>query len=195
MLGDYSSIAEDLEYLTRDWHSEIESADLRRGSSVVRRLLVDGGNARLLLDAWRAYGFNGQPIVRGPDLMEDVKGPLKTVSWASAGGIRVRSSAGAVGAVVVYNVGPSPVPEVKHSISYDPYPEWSLAEYVQAACAITEGELILRREMIKYFANYLGGVHLNVSGKVHRKDSDMIRRIERRLKRLKIDGFERRGRT
>jgi hypothetical protein len=129
MLGDYSSIAEDLEYLTRDWHSEIESADLRRGSSVVRRLLVDGGNARLLLDAWRAYGFNGQPIVRGPDLMEDVKGPLKTVSWASAGGIRVRSSAGAVGAVVVYNVGPSPVPEVKHSISYDPYPEWSLAEY------------------------------------------------------------------
>ena len=45
-------VAEDLDYLFRDWNQDIDDASLRRSSPVLRALLVDG----LLAQAARQVG-------------------------------------------------------------------------------------------------------------------------------------------
>jgi hypothetical protein len=56
--------AEDLRHLRRDWGGKITVEELRRGTPVLRRLLVENhyGNA------WRAVGFEKQPTVKAIDL-------------------------------------------------------------------------------------------------------------------------------
>lgn len=190
------TVVEDLEYLRDEWVADLDEPGLRRGSAVVRRLLVDGGNAQVLRHAWRAAGFQGEPSVRAIDLLDQVDGPLSTVDWASAGGVAVDAHPGRVGHTIVYNVGrsgPNGEPIATSSITYDPLPLFGVSDWLEQPCAVIRGELIRRREMIKYVANFLGGVHLDSGKKVHARDKDLVRRVEAWLDRLKIDGFGKSG--
>lgn len=186
------AVAEDLEYLRDGWPTDMTVSEVRRGSATLRRLLVDGGSAQVLLGAWRAVGFDGQPSVQAQDLLAQIHSPLGTVDWATSGGVSVPGSEHLVGRVVVYNTGqagPHGEPTVHPRVDYTPWPEVSLQQYVEAPCSVISGETIKRREMLKYVANYLGGVHLARGRKVHARDRDMIRRIEAWLDRIEIKGF------
>lgn len=57
------AVAEDLEYLAQ-WGSDISNADIRRGTAVLRRLLVEDAYGT----AWRAVGEVKQPSLPGVDL-------------------------------------------------------------------------------------------------------------------------------
>ena len=58
------NVAADIEHLRNAWSTAPNQHELRRSSSVLRRLLVEGELGR----AWRAAGFKGEPRVKAPDL-------------------------------------------------------------------------------------------------------------------------------
>ncbi len=189
-------VAEDLEYLRIGWSTGMDDAELRRGTAILRRLLVDGGHCRNLLAAWRAAGFDGQPTVRVSPFPGDLEHPLKHVSWGTAGGLMAPGTTVLAGRTIVFDVGPAgPDGEPTARTEYDPTPppKMRITDYVSAPCAVAYGEVITRREMIKYVANYLGGVHLGLGIKTPSSDKDMIRRIEAWLDRLTVSGFGKEG--
>ena len=61
------ALAEDIEFF-RIWWEGAESPNdvaIRHGSSVLRRLFVEGAAGR----AWRKLGFEKTPTLQGPDLL------------------------------------------------------------------------------------------------------------------------------
>ena len=56
------SVAEDVQYLAAEWNQDVTTAALRRGSSVLRRLLVNDD----FLRAWKAAGILGRPTIEAP---------------------------------------------------------------------------------------------------------------------------------
>lgn len=55
-------IAEDIEYFRDQWQDGTTNPELRRDTTILRRLMIDGGNGTLL-PVWRALGFEGQPTI------------------------------------------------------------------------------------------------------------------------------------
>jgi hypothetical protein len=76
-------VVSDLKYLRSEWNESIDDAALRRGSTVLRRLLVDGELQR----AWKLAGFPKEPQVTCSTL-KPVLGsvPIKGLRFAAAGG-------------------------------------------------------------------------------------------------------------
>lgn len=69
---------------------------------------------------------------------------------------------------------------------------WPLTDFMESAGAIVQGTVIKRREIIKYFANTEGGVHLDRSSRVRRKEEELvsrIRRLEGKIKAFGTDGL------
>ena len=64
------AVAQDLEHLNDEWGPETSDPDIRRGSSVLRRLLVEDVYGA----AWRAVGFSKQPKLIAVDLWNCVGG-------------------------------------------------------------------------------------------------------------------------
>jgi hypothetical protein len=58
-----TAVAEDLEYLS-GWGSEISNAEIRRGTAILRRLLVEDAYGT----AWRTVGRCKQPSLMAVDL-------------------------------------------------------------------------------------------------------------------------------
>ncbi len=58
------TVVEDLEQLQRSWTNSVSNGHMRRESTVLRRLLVDGEYSA----AWRLMGLPRSPLVRAPDL-------------------------------------------------------------------------------------------------------------------------------
>ena len=58
------TVIEDLEYLSSDWVKDISDPKVRRGSAILRRLLVEDAYGR----AWRAIGLQQQPKVIAVDI-------------------------------------------------------------------------------------------------------------------------------
>lgn len=168
-LDDYQlrSVAEDLEYLGTNWRDGASDPDLRRGSALLRRLLIDGGNG-ILFDLWHRLGFDGHPVVVAPSLSPQVRSAGNMVILAAAGGATVN---GMSVAGVLQSTGPI---EEEFSPVGSQLP---LLEFLAATSLIVSGEPVTRRELVKYFAHYLGGVHM--SPKVMKKEQDMVRRIRR----------------
>ena len=52
-------VAEDLNYLLNEWDQEISDDSLRRNSTVLRRLLVEGDYS----NAWRMIGLEKEPKI------------------------------------------------------------------------------------------------------------------------------------
>ena len=212
----YLSIAEDIEWLRDEWWLGSSAGPredrLRRGSTTLRLLLVD----QLAIKAWRHYGFDGQPIVHGPDLMAFASRreiPIPHIFSLVVGGGRVNNvdtamlgmyrkdnpDTGAkamddVGfAVVVTNVARR-VRQVPHPSDLDPIIEraWPINAYLDAPSAVFDGEIFARREIIQYFANFAGGAHLDKStrsNRAKRKRYELISQLDGRINSYDKDGL------
>ncbi len=167
-------VAEDLEYLKDQWGPDIQDPDIRRGSPVLRRLLVEG----LYGQAWRAMDFDKQPNVIAVDIYNLVDPEnLDDIVCIMAWGAHFR---GLVMALPCINKGNKPPELHTPPLRENGYPGeriFSLSEYIESVSGIAQGEVIKRREVIKYVANIKGGVHL--SQKRKRAEKTLVKKLER----------------
>lgn len=151
--------AEDLSFLRREWEQDVSDASLRRSSPILRRLLVEG----VLLRAWRDLGLAKQPTIRACSLEATVKNlALSNIRFAQAGGATYRGVT--VTPVIEYSYLP-PEQAVKafQSDPEGPDRDFSLKAFSEGTCIVARGTSISRNTLIKYIANKLGGVHLDLS--------------------------------
>ncbi len=197
-------VAEDIEWLQQCWANEpdnLTDADVRRGGATLRRLLLERGQGAIMA-AWRRCGFDGQPMVIGPDLLAllgqlghtvertatAVAGgvPISGVIYVATGAHRVDHSDGtsadaeegfavAVGAIAAL------VSKVGEDVPVTPYDanihrEWRLRDYIDAPGGIRVGKVITRRDIIQFFCKDGGGVHVDqLFGAVHaRKEGELL---------------------
>jgi len=175
------SVAEDLEYL-RKWGPEISDADLRRGTSVLRRLLVDG----IYSMAWRSIGFSKEPRLFAVDLVSLIDNwPLENIEFGIAGGAHLKGLQ--FGAMLLHR-GKPPAAEASLPVRENGYPGerfYNLSEYLASPSGIVGGECFTRLEVIKYIANVKGGVHLGTKqGKAETKQ--LIKKMSRMEKRILV---------
>jgi hypothetical protein len=177
------ALAEDIEFFRRWWEDADSPNDMaiRHGSSVLRRLLVEGTAGR----AWRKLGFEKTPTVQGPDLLglcQD-KGVKPALGHAVAGGIRldgvdwaligafrldnpttgISASADAGFAVLSTFIGRDALNTSQSPLDHLVERTWYLHDYLRAPGALRRGQLLSRSEVIKHMANDMGGVHLEKS--------------------------------
>ena len=166
-------VVEDLEYLRDQWSDSVADPEIRRGSALLRRLLVEDQFGR----AWRAADFEKQPAIVAPDL-EAMLGSFDRT------GVRVALAGGALhGGVYVAGItfvngseSPEPVKDATDGIFEHPF---ALTDYLASPCAYVQGESISRRDLIKYVANVRGGVHLTSGSHARRREQELIRRVGR----------------
>jgi len=184
----YSPVADEIEWLRDEWcvmFAPPSDSDLRRGSAALRLLLIYDG----ILMAWRHHGFEGQPMVYAPDveaLAREQGFELRHASAVFGGGGRVDGIESSMVAIVkAYNPETGRGPDddsgfaVKTTIvardargEYTTGPlhdfvrrPWKLKEYLRSVSLVRRGTSISRDEVVKYFANFAGGAHLDALGK------------------------------
>lgn len=187
------TVAEDLHYLKTGWVRNISDAEIRRGSAILRRLLVE----KRMGQAWREVGFEREPIILGGNLEAQLSGvDRSSIMVALAGGAEVQDWNGS--ALLFVKLKPYEnkppernfSPEEMEAIMAHPF---SLSQYVESECAVVQGQSIKRRELIKYMANVRGGVHLGKEITGQKMEDSLIRRI--RLLEGGVDAFQKSGLT
>lgn len=200
----WTSIADDIEWFEKEWCTLYEppsEAEIRRGSAALRRLLVEGWLGK----AWRHWGFEKQPSLAGPDLIallaeEGVEvrhvasliaggATLSGIQTAMLGLCRVDNPDTGVSADAEEGFAVKQI-SIMRDAREPPPPNNLLAlverriplsNYLDAAGAIRTGQVISRRDIVAYFANVGGGVHLgpskNRKDQVHQLIEDLINKI------------------
>jgi hypothetical protein len=212
----YKSVLEDLDWLRNTWWLEapdnLDSGDLRRGSSTLRLLLIDG----LLQRAWKHHGFQKQPTVTAPDLsgLAKVKGYRTelAIGVIAGGGRQNGIDASFIGAFRVDNPStgiPADAEEgfavsvtcIARNASDTPPPSpldplinriWTITDYLQSPGAVRRGEIISRQDIIEYFRNYAGGVHHDqvFSTRQHKRERyEFVQELERAVRADIRDGL------
>jgi hypothetical protein len=181
----YGSVAEDIEWFRDQWctvHIPPADDELLRGSAVIRSLLVE----KVVGRAWRHHGFHGQPRLLGPDveaLAEKHGFELRHAASLIAGGGTVNGiTAAMIASVRAFNeaTGNGPDDDEGFSVQVSSIlrdarePEtvpnelseltrklWPLSDYLESTAAVRVGTKISCRNIVKYFANYCGGVHMD----------------------------------
>jgi hypothetical protein len=174
------AVAEDLEYLA-SWSGDITDPEIRRGTAVLRRLLVEDAYGA----AWRAVGKTRQPTLIAIDMDLMVGGHANRMEIALAGGADFRGVKTAAMALHKSSapIGATPPPPIRP----DGYPFerlFSLSEYLRSTSGIVGGKSFNRREVIKYIANIKGGVHL--SAQARKKEAKLVERLGKAEKRFLI---------
>ena len=153
------SVAEDLVHL-RSWHDATPTADVRRGSAILRRLIVED----IYGAAWRAIGAQKQPKLVAVDLMIAIgNAPLSKVGAAFAGGALYRGAK--IGPIVmtVGNTDPGfGGPSIREA-GFTSEREFTLSEFVRSHSGYINGVFFTRGDVVKYIANVRGGVHVGGS--------------------------------
>ena len=174
------AVAEDLEYLAQ-WGSEITAAEIRRGTAVLRLLLVEDAYGT----AWRAIGQAKQPSLIAVDLDLLLGADANKVEYALAGGAHFR---GMHMACMLLNKGTNPIGgNPPAPIRQDGYPferTFTLSMYLSSNAGVVEGQKFNRREVIKYLANVKGGVHL--SAQQRKAEENLIARLGKIEKKMMI---------
>lgn len=183
---DAKLVADDLQYLQR-WNPDISDGEIRRGSAVLRRLLVED----VYSQAWRMVGKPQQPRLIAVDISTITRPEtINDVVYAIAAGAHFR---GIMTACMILNKGSKPVGSLGPPLSKDGYPgerEFTLSEYLSSSSGMVEGRAFSRREVIKYIANVRGGVHLGASEKkAERKLVARLGKIEKKLSIYTTDGL------
>lgn len=186
---DYDSliaIAEDLEYLAQ-WGSDITNAEIRRGTAILRRLLVEDSYGA----AWRAVGKIKQPSFPAIDLSLLLGNDASQVAYALAGGAHLRGVEMACMMVNKGNqpIGGTPPPPIRDG-GYPFERMFTLSEYLSSMSGFVDGRAFNRREVIKYLANVKGGVHL--SAQQRKEEEKLIARlgkIEKKIMLHNTDGL------
>lgn len=180
----YLPVAEDLRWLCETWldaPARLPDGELRRGSATLRGLLNDN----MVQRAWRYHGLEGAPTVVAPDLaalaahegMELRHAASLVAGGAIVGHVHISMvgvwradnattgvSADAdegfavkVGSIMRDTRGDGKVNSLTPLVEK----EWRLSAYLDAPAAVRRGQMISRKQIIDYFANYAGGVHLD----------------------------------
>jgi hypothetical protein len=211
----YRVTAEDIEWLRDVWWQSSRlptEPDIRRGSAVLRRLLLQGE----ILKVWHDHGFKEQPRVIGPDglaLAAAHNVRLEHAASMIVGGGRLNGiDAAMIGAFRVFNPATGHGPDAESgfavltsSILRDascPSPPcplrdmveraWRLTDYLSAPGAVRRGEIISRQLVIEFFANYAGGAHLDrISAMIRKKTAryELVAELERRVNADTMDGL------
>lgn len=167
------TVAEDIEYVAGEFGPSITTAALRRGSNVLRRLLVYDD----FLKARKAAGIPGKPVVEAPrgEVFLEIPGHSKVAVVVAGGG----EYAGIEAALAVINAGghPIPLPPGVNPLGH----VFGLGEFLNSIGIYVEGLRIRRRDIISYVANKLGGTHLDTrrSGKIKNKFEALDRNADR----------------
>lgn len=180
------AVAEDLEYLA-SWGAEITAAEIRRGTAVLRRLLVEDAYGT----AWRAIGLAKQPSLVAVNLDLLLGNDANHVVYALAGGANFR---GMQMACMVLNKGDRPVggnpPTPIRKGGYPFEAAFTFSEYLASKSGVVEGHSFNRREVIKYLANVKGGVHLSAQQrKAEEKLIARLGKIEKKMMVHNTDGL------
>lgn len=188
-----NTVIEDLEFFRDEWEGDISEAAVRRGSAILRRLLVEGNLGK----AWRATEYVKEPNIVGVNLDLQIDALNKGKIYVALAGGGTRSGITAGGVFIVKGASsppPTPIGEDGKPMDATAFLEYSfsLTKYLESACAVVDGHVIKRREIIKYMANVKGGVHLGTSS--HARDSEriLIRRVsklEKRVNMCSMDGL------
>lgn len=141
--------AEDLRHLRRDWGGKITVEELRRGTPVLRRLLVENHYG----DAWRTVGFEKQPTVKAIDLCAN---PLPADNIiALAWGVKLRG---------VW-VGPAymtrtQMPQREHIEKL-----FGVSQFLKSPAGFVGQTPFSRQDLVQYVANVRSGVHFSTTMK------------------------------
>jgi hypothetical protein len=171
--ADLEVVAEDLDYLKIAFGPAISDPDIRRGSAVLRRLLVEGIYGK----AWRAVGFERQPSLIAVDLDGIIGSERHKVVCAMAWGAHFR---GALMASPCTNEGSVVIGSATPPLRKDGYPgekTFFLTDFLESTSGVTKDIRVNRREIIKYVANVKGGVHLGP--KARASEQDLIKKMEK----------------
>lgn len=174
------AVAEDLEYLSK-WGSDITGAEIRRGTAVLRRLLVEDAYGT----AWRAIGHEKQPSLIAVDLEQMLGNDSDKVVYALAGGAHFRGMY--VACMLLskggYPIGGDPPPSLR-SGGYPFERSFTVSEHLSSKAGVVKGRSFNRREVIKYLANVKGGVHL--SAQQRKTEEKLISRLGKIDKKIMI---------
>lgn len=153
-------VGEDLRFLRTAFHPAVSDEQLRRLSTVLRRVLVEGDLRRV----WNATFPGEAMLIVAPDLRDHL-GSIdpSTVGFASAGGADME--AGTVYGVVS-EWGPAnedlldpvlaplpPVVPLEKPVR--------LSKFIDQTCLIIRGRCITRQHVVQYVSNKLGGAHFD----------------------------------
>ena len=197
------TIAEDIDWFANHWGRLYQppiDVEIRQGAAALRRLLHEDA----LGWAWRACGFEKEPQVKGPDLfalieqqgliMDHIEALI--VGGATVNGLQhsligfgrcdnattgVKADAGEGFAIQTFNVSrDARNGDSVGGLSDFCETEMFLSAYLDAPGAVKSGTAISRRQIILYFANSFGGVHLDGIGPPSKRrgktasDSDLL---------------------
>ena len=167
-------VADDLKYLS-GLSDQVSDGEIRRGSAVVRRLLVEDVYGH----AWRAIGKQKQPKLIATDISTLVTHQQSNkIVFALAAGVNFR---GVQIASMCMNEGDksflgNEAPIIR-SNGYPGEREFTLVEFLSSPSGMVGSKVFNRREVIKYIANIRGGVHLNK--KQMKMEEKLVKRLEK----------------
>jgi hypothetical protein len=160
-------MVEDLTYLRDEWAGSIADAALRRGSTTLRRLLVNGDYGK----AWRLVGFRREPRLDALDLAAEIRGYGRhPIVWAQAGGAETQNGIH-VGMVVIAEGSLTPEEAAAQNRTGTHERSYALTEYLNSPsfqARLTRHQstgpapypiTVSRRKVILYVANKKGGAH------------------------------------
>jgi len=153
-------VSEDLQYLKEEWNESVEDSALKRGNTVLRRLLVQNELQR----AWRAVGLPSQPLIRASALkpiLDEI--PREKIVLAGAGGARYKGIE--LRGILIANYAMNKTEIKSQHEAGVPSAKMKLCDFIDAPCVVVSGELVPRRMLINYIANKLGGAHFDTKRK------------------------------
>jgi len=174
-------IAEDLELLKNSWTHQYPEPDIRRGSAILRRLLVDNE----YMHAWKQVGFERQPTLNAVDLSLLIEGiPESQIIVSLAMGAHYRDAYWAGICLTSNNMRIKTHDSKFNSQSYPGERTYYLSEYLSSSSGIANSKHITRKDVIKYIANVLGGVHINP--KQRKQEAKLVARVEKFHKKIQL---------
>jgi len=179
-------VAEDLVYLRDEWGGNIQEAQIRRGSGILRRLLVEDDYGK----AWRSVGFKGEPSLLAVSLEGLIsRYQASAIRVALAGGV-LYQGVQMIGYLLAeqngrpeFSIFLKESGDVVYGNGNFPGKErYSLSEFLRSAAGVAQGQKVSRRDIIKYIANVKSGVHS--SGSQRQSEKTLISRMKKFEKKV-----------
>ncbi|MHC6648687.1 hypothetical protein ACYTPF_19090 [Alteromonas sp. HB246098] len=173
-------VIDDLKFLEKTWLQSPSEGDVRRGSAILRRLLVEG----ILGQTWRALGFEREPKIFCQYI--DLSNSPEIGDYASfihSGGADNRGII--CGGTLFFDLKtdyPGDTNIFRKELL-------GLSTFLQQTCMLVRNKPIKKADIIKYMANTKGGVHLG-SSKARTREKELIKKIEARAKHMVIADME-----
>ncbi len=141
----------DLKYLGDNWGKQVDNDTLRRESTILRRLLVNGD----LQKAWLALDLTHEPKIIAPnlDLVIQYRQGTRIVSGLAGGG----EYDGVHARLAILNEGSVPINIPNEAKEFN----YGLHSFVESTGIFLHRHKIKRKHIIKYVAEKLGGAHLD----------------------------------